>query len=579
MTTKTPKFNEALDIILKDLIPHERVCLECKKSFKVEKEDIDFYKTLRVPPPKLCPKCRQVRRISMLMRVPKFFKRPCTAPGHSENIVTVFPPSSPHKIYDANYWHSDAWDPASYGRQYDNGKRFFDQFKELFFDVPHLPLERDTTSLNSDYSLGGRFGKNNYYCAGGYRSEDCSFCLETRFSKLCVDCLNVWSSEFCYACVGSDHCNRCTFVIDSTQCLNSAFLYDCKNCTNCFLSSNLRNKSFVFENKQLTKEEYNVKLSESNLGDRKKFQEAISKFDEVFKNALHRSVLSTNAVNCVGDRVTNSKDCYFGFDGSEGENLRFSEAFIGAKDSMDSSYIAEDDQHLYETLVSTCGSNILFSLYIRVGINIEYSSECYNCDNCFGCVGLKNKKFHIFNKPYSEEDYWKQIDEIKYKMLNDGEYGELFPITFGLFPYQVCISQKFYPIDEATAKEKGIPWYDEPDSQIPQNIRLRDPFKEVPNNIKDVDGSILDDAIRCKITGRPFRIAAEELKFYRHMNLPVPTKHPWQRIVERFSFQHPVELFDFVCPNCGEKSFCIYNEEKQKQFRIFCEKCYVKEIV
>lgn len=579
MSSKTPKFDKAIDAILKDLVPHERVCLGCKRKFQVEAEDINFYKMLRVPPPTLCPRCRRIRRLGMLMREPKFFKRSCNAPGHREGIVTIFPPASPHKVYDNNYWYSDSWEATSYGRSYEHSRKFFDQFKDLFFNVPHLPLERDTTAVNSEYSLGGRFGKNNYYTAGPYNSEDCSFGEEVRFSKFCVDCLDVWRSEFCYECAVTDRCSRCIFVIDSNQCISSAFLYDCKNCNNCFLSANLRNKSFVFENRQLNKQDYRAKVSSLNLGDRSVFQNVRRRFDEILKNALHRSVWTTNAVDSVGDRLVNCKNCFMTFDGMEGENLRFVHSFDKAKDAMDSSYYSGSTGRIYESIVPSDCSDVLFSLYVRYSTNVEYSSECTNCQDCFGCVGLKNKKLHIFNKPYSENDYWQLVDDIKLKMLNNGEYGELFSLSLGLFPYQASRSQKFYPLDAQKALGRGIPWYEEPESQVPEGIRLRDPYKEIPGDIKDVDESILNDAIRCEVTDRPFKIVDQELKFYRHMNLPIPTKHPWQRIMERSLFVHPLELFPFVCPNCGEKSLSIYDEEKQKQFKIFCEKCYLKEVV
>jgi len=574
---KTPKFDQALDAILKNLVPEERVCLECNQKFQIEKEDIDFYNMLRVPPPKLCPKCRQIRRLGMLMRVPKFFKRPCTAPGHTESVVTVFPPASPHKIYDLPYWYSDAWDPTSYGKPYNPSRKFFEQFKELFFDVPHIALERPVSVVNSEYSLGGLWGKNSYYTAGAFSSEDCSFGEEVRFSKFCVDCADIWYSEFCYACVCDDHCNRCVYVIDSVQCLDSYFLYDCKNCTNCFLSSNLRNKSYVFENKQLSKEEYQAKVAQINLGDRNIFKDMGHRFDSVLKNALHRSVWLTNTVNCVGDRLVNCKNCFQAFDGNNGENFRFVQSFSGAKDSMDMVYSADNAERIYETVMGTGGSDVFFGLYVRTGMYVEYSCECQNCQNCFACVGLRNKKFHIFNKPYSEDDYWKIVDDIKSKMLTDGEYGELFPLSLGFYPYQSSKVQKFYQVNQKLAREKGIPWYDEPESQVPEGIHLLD-SSEIPSDIKNVDESILAVAIRCEVTGRPFKIVDHEFKFYKHMNLPIPTRHPWQRIMERYALGHPVELFPFVCPNCGEKSLSIYDEEKQKQLKIFCEKCYTREV-
>jgi len=327
----------------------------------------------------------------------------------------------------------------------------------------------------------------------------------------------------------------------------------------------------------LSREEYQTKVANFNLGDRNVFQDVRRRFNKVLKNALHRSLLLTNSVNCVGDRLLNCKDCFWTFDGTEGENLRFVLSFDKTKDSMDSCYYAGSER-LYEMIVCTGNSNVYFCLYVRGSMEVEYSSECYNCQNCFGCIGLKNKKFHIFNKPYSEDGYWKLLDEIKLKMLTDGEYGELFPMSLGLFPYQVSRSQKFYPINAKIAAEKGIPWYQEPESQVPEGIQLLDP-KKIPSNIKDVDDSILDKAICCEKTGRPFKIITEELKFYRHMNLPIPTKHPWQRMIERAEFEHPLELFPFTCPNCGQNPLSIYNEEKQKELKIFCEKCYLKEVV
>lgn len=320
-----------------------------------------------------------------------------------------------------------------------------------------------------------------------------------------------------------------------------------------------------------------AKISGINLGDRIVFQDIRRRFDDILKNALRRSVQLTNTTSCLGDRLLNCKDCFWTFDGSDGENLRFVESFVKTKDAVDSSYYTGSER-LYEAVVCTNGSNVLFSLYVRNSMDIEYSSECNNCQNCFGCAGLKNKKFHVFNKPCSENEYWQLVDEIKSKMLDDGEYGELFPLLLGLYPYQSSKSQKFYPIDEEKARERGIPWYLEPESRVPDGVRLRD-LLEVPSDIKNVDDSILNDAIRCEVTGNPFKIIAEEFKFYRYMNLPLPTKHPWQRIMERAIFGHPFELFPFVCPNCKEKSLSIYDETKQKQFKIFCEKCYLKEVV
>lgn len=45
--------------------------------------------------------------------------------------------------------------------------------------------------------------------------------------------------------------------------------------------------------------------------------------------------------------------------------------------------------------------------------NCHFSSLCVSCSDCFGCVGLKYKKYCIFNKQYSKEEYFKEVERLK----------------------------------------------------------------------------------------------------------------------------------------------------------------------
>lgn len=38
--------------------------------------------------------------------------------------------------------------------------------------------------------------------------------------------------------------------------------------------------------------------------------------------------------------------------------------------------------------------------------------SCTNCQNCAYCVGLIDARYQILNKQYSEEDYFKKLEEI-----------------------------------------------------------------------------------------------------------------------------------------------------------------------
>jgi len=42
---------------------------------------------------------------------------------------------------------------------------------------------------------------------------------------------------------------------------------------------------------------------------------------------------------------------------------------------------------------------------------IYFCKNCVDCQSCFGCANLKHKKYHIFNKEYSKEEYEKKLEE------------------------------------------------------------------------------------------------------------------------------------------------------------------------
>src|SRR3989338_11485568 len=85
---------------------------------------------------------------------------------------------------------------------------------------------------------------------------------------------------------------------------------------------------------------------------------------------------------------------------------------------------------------------------IRTGLEMEYCVECNNCEYCFGCVGLKNKKYCIFNKQYSADEYWKLVDDIKSAMLKNKEYGEFFPLNYRPFNYSDSNASIYFPLSK-----------------------------------------------------------------------------------------------------------------------------------
>jgi CxxC-x17-CxxC domain-containing protein len=102
------------------------------------------------------------------------------------------------------------------------------------------------------------------------------------------------------------------------------------------------------------------------------------------------------------------------------------------------------------------------------------------------------------------------------------------------------------------------------------------PASKLPDNILDIPDDILNRAIECEVTKKPFKIIKQELEFYRKHNLPIPKRHPDQRHLDRMNLRNPRKLFDRKCDKCGKDIKTTYSPDRNEI--VYCEECYNKEV-
>ncbi|MBI3335225.1 MAG: hypothetical protein HY001_01890 [Candidatus Portnoybacteria bacterium] len=162
-------------------------------------------------------------------------------------------------------------------------------------------------------------------------------------------------------------------------------------------------------------------------------------FGELF-NAVPR--LQAWLVDSVGCDYTNytvtSKDCYNCFTALGGnENCMHSSYLNFSVDSMDC-HLIKKCELCFECVNCEGSYNLKYSVDSINCRDSLFLSDCNNCTNCFLCVGLHNKQYHIFNKPYSKEEYqrkvkafapsfWRGIQELKKQFR---EFEVKFPKKF-----------------------------------------------------------------------------------------------------------------------------------------------------
>jgi hypothetical protein len=173
---KTPNFDNALDEILINLKPQQKICKQCSRVFDIFQEDIEFYHKLQVPAPSLCLECRKQRRFGFYNNILKFYKKEDARTN--EKIISTFHPDSPYKIYNLEYWWSDKWGGEDYGKDYNFNKPFFEQFQKLSLAIPHSAITHyGKRVINSPYTVSILDSKNCYLSGLGARLENIYYLL------------------------------------------------------------------------------------------------------------------------------------------------------------------------------------------------------------------------------------------------------------------------------------------------------------------------------------------------------------------------------------------------------------------
>ena len=103
--------------------------------------------------------------------------------------------------------------------------------------------------------------------------------------------------------------------------------------------------------------------------------------------------------------------------------------------------------------------------------------------------------------------------------------------------------------------------------------------KNLPQTIKEVGNSILDEIIECETSGRPFKITEQELSFYRRFDLPLPSVHPDERHRRRLEQRNPVILRKRMCFFGDKEIETTYLPELEGgPKKVICTEHYNKEI-
>jgi hypothetical protein len=440
------------------------------------------------------------------------YHRKCDLTG--KQMISIFSADKPYKVYCQDAWWGDHWDPLDYGRDFDFSRSFFDQFHELRLDVPRISI----TNHNSE---------NSEYTNQSENNKDCYMLTSSGMSEYCL--YGHWIQR------GSKY--------------------------------------------------YSGKMIENSTGDY--IQQAKNSFE-----------------------VYNCQDI---------EDVMYSRDAWIAKDCMDMTETL-DNELCYQLHGSAFNKMTAFTSQNWQSSDTYYCDLIFEVKSCFGCVGLKHKQYCVFNKQHTVDEYNSLVPKIIEHMMRDpyplirsseplsrpmtpsgtlhepfeggdenieeatvacheperaersnGSWGQFFPPQHGMYGYNEMTAQEYFPLTREEALTRGLKWFEREEQAAYQGAEY-----EVLDDINDVANDVCERVLICSVTGRPYKVIKQELKFYRQKGLPLPMKCPDQRHKERMAKRNPRHLWERECGKCGIELQSSYSSDRSE--RIYCEQCYQSQL-
>lgn len=548
-------------------------CFNCQNTFNVRPEDLDFYKAFDAPAPTLCPDCRLQQRLCFRNERTLYSR---TSALSGKKMISIYKPECRYPVYSPDEWWSDKWEGLDYGRPFDFSRPFFEQFQELLLKVPRIGLF-NVNPTNSDYCQQAYNNKNCYLCMVLTHCEDSMYLSHSNHIKDSYDCTYLHHSELCYECLDSEKLYNC---IGCQSCQNSSNLfysYDCIGCQDCFGCWGLRNKKNHIFNKPYSPEEYKQKVASLELHKFSNFTKYRDYFQQVSKDRVNRATRNLNTVDSTGNYLINVKNGHECFDSFQIEDSAYCTWIFTSHHCQDVYGLGGSDY------VLNCVGNenvhkVAFNTFVSDGGDVFYSDLCFYSTDLFGCSGLKNKKFCILNKQYSEAEYKTLRAQIvthmkKTPSAGSGqapEWGQFFPISLSPYAYNETAAQNIFPLTKEAAITKDYPWKDpDPKEYKPQTY-------VIPDDIKTIQPEICDAILACTACKKNYKIVPQELKFYQSSNLPIPRKCPDCRYGDRLKLRSPRKLYIRACDQCKKEMQTTYAPEYQG--KVYCEKCYLETV-
>lgn len=130
---------------------------------------------------------------------------------------------------------------------------------------------------------------------------------------------------------------------------------------------------------------------------------------DLFRVVPQIAMNNQQSENCeFTNQSQRNKDCYLIICSNESRDCLHGMWYQMCLNCVDSLYLG-DSELCYEIVNGENCYHCTFSQNLENCSDVHFSRNGIGCRNCVGCVNLRNKEFHIYNEPYSREEYEKRL--------------------------------------------------------------------------------------------------------------------------------------------------------------------------
>ncbi len=119
------------------------------------------------------------------------------------------------------------------------------------------------------------------------------------------------------------------------------------------------------------------------------------------------------------------KNCYFLFNSGPDEESLYSRG-IDLCNEVSDAYFCVKDEQCYEIINTHECNKVMWGQNLKGCVDCSLCEDLSGCTNCFGCVGLRNKSYHLYNEQVSKETYEIFMESYRGSYVRQQEEQEKF---------------------------------------------------------------------------------------------------------------------------------------------------------